>query len=154
MIDGSSFDDFFADLHRDVGGRLFTITVLDPEAGLATRVYTSDAEAYPASGTKPMSQGAWTDKVIGRGETFVANTVAEFAVFFGDHALIESLGCQSALNIPVSHGDQVIGTVNVLDQEHHFTPDRVVHCQAIIAERHDELVAALRSFAPEARQVR
>ncbi|WP_193743472.1 GAF domain-containing protein [Tateyamaria sp. ANG-S1] len=139
---------FFADLHEDVGGRLFTITVLDRQAGLARRVYSSDPEAYPVSGTKPMAQGAWTQMVIDRGETFVANTVAEFAIYFADHALIESLGCKSALNMPILNDEQVIGTVNVLDEEHYFSPDRVRICQSAIRHRHKELIAVLQALAP------
>ncbi|WP_299611736.1 GAF domain-containing protein [uncultured Tateyamaria sp.] len=143
MTDAPSSDAFFAQLHSAVGGRLFTVTVLDHTAGLAQRIYTSHPETYPVSGTKPMSQGAWTNMVIDRGETFVANTVAEFSIYFPDHALIESLGCQSALNVPIVNG-KVIGTVNVLDREHYFSPERVEHCQSAIRKQHDDLVVALR----------
>ncbi|WP_299772609.1 GAF domain-containing protein [uncultured Tateyamaria sp.] len=145
MSDAESADAFFADLHKEVGGRLFTVTVLDHKAGLAQRVYTSHPETYPLSGTKPISQGAWTEMVIERGETFVANTVAEFAIYFADHALIESHGCQSALNVPVVD-DRVVGTVNVLDQEHYFSPDKVERCKSAILNRREELVAALQRF--------
>ncbi|GGX68109.1 hypothetical protein GCM10007385_41500 [Tateyamaria omphalii] len=145
MSSAASPDAFFADLHKDVGGHLFTVTVLDHGAGLAQRIYTSHPETYPVSGTKPMSQGAWTDMVIDRGETFVANTVAGFAIYFADYALIESLGCQSALNVPITDG-RVIGTVNILDREHYFSPDEVERCQSTILSRRDELVAALHRF--------
>ncbi|MEO1314407.1 MAG: GAF domain-containing protein [Pseudomonadota bacterium] len=134
----------YAELHRQTGGQLFTITVLERAAGLARRVYTSHPDTYPVSGTKPMAQGAWTDLVVEQGEVFVANTVAEFAVYFPDHAVIESLGCASALNVPVSKG-LVIGTVNILDQEHYFSPQVVSHCLDAIKSRHDELVLALES---------
>ena len=146
MSAAASADAFFAALHEAVGGRLFTVTVLDREAGLAQRVYTSHPETYPVSGTKPMSQGAWTGMVIERGETFVANTVAEFAIYFPDHALIESLGCKSALNVPIRDG-QVIGTGNVLDREHYFTPEQVKHCQAAIFDRQGALVNVLRRLS-------
>ncbi|WP_424970878.1 GAF domain-containing protein [Dinoroseobacter sp. S76] len=138
-----SADAVFADLHKVIGGRLFTVTVLDRAAGLARRAYSSDPEAYPVSGTKPMAQGAWTGMVVERGETFVANTVAEFAIYFPDHALIESLGCQSALNVPVLEGE-VIGTVNILDAEHAFTPARVTEIQGILSAQSVDLVNALR----------
>lgn len=138
-------DAFFADLHKDVGGRLFTVTVLDHKVGLAQRVYTSHPETYPVSGTKPMSQGAWTEMVVERGEIFVANTVAEFALYFPDHALIESLGCRSALNVPIVDG-HVIGTVNILDVEHYFSPDRVARCRSAILVRHEELVEVFQRF--------
>ncbi len=147
MTSGASSDAFFAELHKRVGGLLFTVTVLDRKAGLAQRVYTSHPETYPVSGTKPMSQGAWSDMVIDRGETFVANTVAEFAIYFPDHAVIESLGCKSALNVPIIDR-QVIGTVNVLDREHYFSHDVVTGCQSVIAAHHDELVAALHRQMP------
>ncbi|MEL6464471.1 MAG: GAF domain-containing protein [Pseudomonadota bacterium] len=143
MSDRSSDDAFYAELHKAVGGRLFTVTVLDRQAGLARRIYSSEPQAYPVSGTKPMLQGAWTDMVIERGETFVANTVAEFALYFPDHALIESLGCKSALNVPVEDGE-VIGTVNVLDREHYFCSDQVERCVAAIRRRKFALVEVLR----------
>lgn len=136
-------DAVFADLHKAIGGRLFTVTVLDRAAGLARRAYSSNPEAYPVSGTKPMAQGAWTGMVVERGETFVANTVAEFAIYFPDHALIESLGCQSALNVPVLDGE-VIGTVNILDGEHAFPPARVTEIRGILSARTADLVDALR----------
>lgn len=133
-------------LHTQTGGRLFTVTVLDRAAGLARRVYTSDADAYPVSGTKSMSQGAWTEQVVERGEVFVANTVAEFAIYFPDHALIESLGCGAALNVPIGL-DEVIGTVNILDKEHYFSPQNVDRCLVAIKQHRDDLIWAMEQCA-------
>ncbi|MEM8691644.1 MAG: GAF domain-containing protein [Pseudomonadota bacterium] len=134
--------ELYANLHREISGKLFTVTVLDRNAGFARRVYSSCPETYPVSGTKPMAQGAWTDQVIVRGETFVANSVAEFAPYFADCAVIETLGCASALNVPVGQ-DQVIGTVNVLDVAGFFTPERVRHCEHVIAERLTDVIAVM-----------
>ena len=136
---------FFAALHAQTGGRLFTVTVLDRAEDLARRLYTSHPETYPVSGTKPISQDDWTVQVIENGELFVANTVAEFSKYFADHAVIESLGCQSALNIPITEG-QIIGTVNILDREHYFTPQAVAHCTDTCKQHHEKLVQALRSY--------
>ena len=143
MTDTLSPDALYAELHEATGGRLFTVTVLDRAADLARRVYTSHPETYPVSGTKPLSQGAWTDMVAEHGEVFVANTVAEFATYFPDHALIESLGCESALNIPISDGD-VIGTVNILDHEHFFSADVVERCTAAVDARKAELILMMK----------
>ena len=110
--------------------------------GLARRAFSSHPDDYPVSGTKPMGQGAWTDQVVERGEIFVANTVAEFAIYFPDHALIESRGCGSALSIPVVQGD-VIGTVNMLDKTHYFDDGKIRHCMHVCEEKHAELVQAL-----------
>ena len=140
-------DDTFAALHRAAdaacGARLFTVTVLDRKAGLARRAYSSHPVEYPATGTKPMRSDAWSDLVIGQGRSFVANSTPEFAIYFSDHALINALGCQSALNMPVSDGAQVVGTVNVLDVAGHFTPDRVAMLESLVAAHRPALLAAM-----------
>ncbi len=138
-------DQVFAELHSAIGGRLFTVTVQDAAAGGARRAYSSNPAAYPVSGTKPISQDRWSLQVLLEGEPFIANTVAEFADVFPDHALIASLGCASALNLPVIDGDWVLGTVNVLDVEGFFDEIRVFAIQSLIVARHAALVAAMRA---------
>lgn len=137
----------FAALHRAAqaacGARLFTVTVLDRKAGLARRAYTSHPDDYPVTGTKPMRSDAWSDRVIGKGRSFVANATAEFAPYFADHALINALGCEAAVNIPVSDGAAVVGTVNVLDRAGHFTPDRVAALEALVAAHRPALLTAM-----------
>lgn len=139
----------FAELHRAVdaaeGAKLFTVSALDHAAGVSRRAYTSDAAAYPVTGTKPMTPDAWSARVLDRGETFVANTTAEFAPYFPDHTQINGLGCQSAVNIPVMDGSHAVGTVNLLDVEHHFPADRVERLKAMVAARRVELIAALKA---------
>lgn len=141
----------FAALHSSlstvVSIKLFTVTAHDRQAGLARRVYTSHPVEYPVTGTKPMTTDDWSKHVIDDKQTFVANRTAEFSPYFGDHALINSLGCQSAVNIPVIDGSQVIATVNLLDVENHFTPDRVAALNALVARHLPDLLTALRASA-------
>ena len=122
-------DEAYAALHRladaCVGARLFTIMVVDMDAMLASRAYSSDAENYPASGTKPVEMNNWFDIVHGKQESFVANTLEQIASVFPDHELIGSLGCGSVINLPVILGGKLVATVNMLDVEHHYTPERV-----------------------------
>lgn len=138
--------DVFAALHAaavPLGARLFTVTLHDPEARLFRRAYTSHPEDYPVSGTKPVGEDAWTRHVIGEGKSFVANTTAEFAPLFPDHALINALGCHSALNIPVIRADgAVVATVNILDAEGHFTPDRLAAFETLVARHREALLSA------------
>lgn len=108
-----------------VGARLFTVMTVDMEAGLARRAYTSDPVSYPSTGTKPVQRNAWFEVVHGRHETFVANTLADIATVFPDHELIGSLGCGSVVNLPVLRAGGLVATVNLLDAEGHYTPDRV-----------------------------
>lgn len=138
-------DQVFAELHAAVGGRLFTVTVQDPGAGVARRAYSSDPAAYPVSGTKPIPQDRWSLQVLVEGEAFIANSVAEFADVFPDHALIQSLGCGSAMNHPVTDGQAVLGTVNVLDVEGYFDEIRVFAIQSLIEARLPALVQAMKA---------
>ena len=126
-----------------LGTRLFTITTQDLTANVARRAYTSHPVEYPVSGTKPLTRDGWYDFCITGQQTFVANTIPEFARFFFDHALITSLGLGSCINVPVVHQGQVPGTVNLLAEEHHFTPERLAAYHALIAAAQDGLVARM-----------
>lgn len=137
----------FSDLHARcaaLGTRLFTVTTVDEEAGLARRLYTSHPVEYPVSGTKPMEKDGWYDHTVRGQRTFVANTPPEFAKYFFDHALIVSLGLGSCINVPVVDGGRVLGTVNLLAEAGHFTPDRLAAYEVLVAEATPALVAELR----------
>jgi hypothetical protein len=108
-----------------VGAKLFTIMTVDMEAEVARRAYTSDPENYPASGTKPINYGPWFDIVHKERQYFVANTIEDIAKVFFDHELINSLGCQSVINMPIVIGDELIATMNILDVAGYYTPERV-----------------------------
>lgn len=110
---------------RIVGAKLFTVMKTDIEANVASRLYTNMPDAYPVSGTKPISLTPWFEQVVLGRQTFVMNTIGEIATHFADHELIASLGCGSCVNMPVVAKGRVLGTVNMLDAEHHFTPERV-----------------------------
>jgi hypothetical protein len=134
------------DLHRAcaaLGTRLFTVTALDDRAGVHRRIYTSHPTEYPLQGTKPLDRDAWYAACIAARRPFVANSPAEFEQHFFDHALITSLGLGSCVNLPVSAGDQVRGTVNLLAEAGHFTADRLAHYQALVVAAEPTLCAAL-----------
>ncbi|QYO77838.1 GAF domain-containing protein [Devosia salina] len=116
-----------------VGARLFTIMTVDMAADVARRAYTSDPVNYPASGTKPINYGPWFDVVHKQRQYFVANTIADIAKVFFDHELINSLGCQSVINMPIILGDELIATMNILDVEGYYTPERVQMVREILS---------------------
>ena len=137
------YDTLHADCRR-LGTRLFTISLLDTDAGLARRTYTSHPIEYPTAGTKPMTRDGWYDHVIAGQQSFVANTPPEFAKYFFDHALITSLGLGSCMNIPViSAQGHVAGSVNLLAEAGHFTAARQTAYAALIALNLDALVTAM-----------
>jgi GAF domain-containing protein len=110
---------------RVIGAKLFTVMKTDLDEGVASRLYTNMPDAYPVSGTKPISLTLWFEQVVLGRQTFVMNTIEEIATHFSDHELIASLGCGSCVNMPVVVKGRVLGTVNMLDAEQHFTPERV-----------------------------
>jgi hypothetical protein len=116
-----------------VGAKLFTYMTVDMEAEVARRAYTSDPANYPTSGTKPIRYDSWFDIVHKQRQYFVANTIADIAKVFPDYELIDSLGCQSVVNLPVVIGGKLVGTVNMLDVDGYYTPERVQMIREIIA---------------------
>ena len=116
-----------------VGAKLFTYMSVDMQAELARRAYTSDPANYPASGTKPIRYDSWFDIVHKERRYFVANTIADIAKVFPDYELIDSLGCQSVVNMPVVIGGELIGTVNMLHEDGYYTPERVQLIHDVIA---------------------
>jgi len=116
-----------------IGVRLFTVMTVDMTAMLARRAYTSDPVSYPTSGTKPVEMNAWFEVVHGRQQSFVENTLIGIARVFPDHELIGSLGCGSVLNLPVICRGELVATVNLLDAERFFTPERVALAERELA---------------------
>lgn len=118
-------------VQETIGVKLFTSLMIDRERSVVRRNYSNMPEAYPVSGEKPLIHNAWLDRVEGRHETFVANSIEEIAAVFPDHALIQSLGCESCVNIPIAVGGSVLGTLNCLHDAGHYTPDRVAATEAL-----------------------
>lgn len=112
-------------VRRVVGARLFTVMIIDIKAELQRRAYTSDAENYPVSGTKPVRYNHWFETVHTARQPFVGNSIEELAAVFPDYETINALGCQSVVNLPVILGDELVATINMLDVAGHYTPERV-----------------------------
>lgn len=114
-----------------LGAKLVSVTTVENGGALARRSYSNMPGPYPVSGTKEVEPNRWTEIVVGRGETFLANTLAEIATVFPDHELIGSLGLASVVNMPVALGGELMATLNLLDVAGYFTPERV----ALIRDR-------------------
>ena len=108
-----------------VGVKLFTVMEANMAAGISSRSYSSDPESYPVSGSKPINRTRWFDTVHVDRQAFVANTIADIATVFPDHEQIWSLGCGSVVNLPIFIADEFMGTMNILHEEHFYTPERV-----------------------------
>lgn len=129
---GQAYDALCDLMQTVVGARLFTVMTVDMATELAQRSYTSDPVNYPTSGTKPITRNSWFAIVHDRHECFVANTIEEIAEVFPDYELINSLGCQSVINLPIVIAGTLVATVNILHEEGYYTEDRVAQTKDLL----------------------
>ncbi|WZB72788.1 GAF domain-containing protein [Achromobacter xylosoxidans] len=106
-----------AALARDLGHRLFTVLALDWTRGLSVRHYSSAPLAYPPGGAKPIVPGGeFHARVIEAGEPRFCADADAIRAAFPDHELILSLGCESAVNVPVRWNGRTLGSLNLLHE--------------------------------------
>lgn len=118
------FDALYALTQALVGAKLFTFLTVEAENGVARRTYTSDPEHYPLTETRPFRDNRWYERLYEERRMFVANKLADMAPVFKNYAQIGAIGCGSVINLPVVLGDALVGTVNMLHGEEHYTPER------------------------------
>ncbi len=114
-----------------VGAKLFTTMIIDREKAVARRNFTNMPDAYPVSGEKPIQRNRWTEIVEDQHKTFVANSIEAIAEVFPDWELIQSLGCESCMNVPVIIGGTLVGTLNCLHEAGHYTDDKVAAAETL-----------------------
>lgn len=129
IAESGSPEDIFRQLDQlvqeSIGAIIFTCSTFDARTRMARRVYTNQTDAYPISGLKEVTPNLWTEVVLDRGETFVANSISDIAQVFPDHELIARLGCGSVVNLPVKLASRFLGTVNMLHEPDYFTEERM-----------------------------
>ena len=118
---GATFRAIETVLAEAPGHILFTILAHHPASRLSERCHTNMPQAYPIGGRKPVTDSAWMQRVIHRGEPYIGRTHADIAAHFFDHALIQSLGCESILNMPARWRGQTLGTLNLCHRAGHYT---------------------------------
>ena len=117
-----------AALGRLVGHRLFTLMVLDHANGESERAYSSDPASYPVAARKRSVGTPWFEQVIGGRQHYLGRTREDIRWAFADHELIESLGCRSIINVLAIHDDEVVGSANLLHEEHHYSGADIEDC--------------------------
>src|SRR6185503_9062891 len=95
-----------------VGHKLFTLLYVAPNGKRVKRMYSNMPKEYPVGGYKEIKETQWA---------------------FFDHELIVSLGCESAMNIPVLYNGRLLGTMNLLDAEGHYKETDPLKCEPFAA---------------------
>ena len=116
----ATFDAINAALAATIGHRLFTVLVHHPAQRESERIYTNMREAYPVGGRKPVTDSPWMQQVMQRGLPYIGRNADDLREVFYDHALIDSLGCRSVLNIPLRWQGETLGTLNMLHEENWY----------------------------------
>lgn len=106
-----------------VGHRLFTLLYRNGDE--VARVYSNRPTEYPVSGRKTMGPTPWGDHVLKQCKPYFGRDKAAIRWAFFDHALIESMGLGSTINLPVVYDGTCIGTINLLDAEFHYREEDV-----------------------------
>jgi GAF domain-containing protein len=106
-----------------IGHRLFTLMRVHDATDEVERIYSSNTTAYPVGGRKVKRGTPWSRAVLERGEVYVARNPAEVREAFADHALIESLGIGSIMNVPIAWAGRRLGTMNISHGAGWFTPE-------------------------------
>lgn len=117
----TAFEALFQLADKVVGAKLFTLTLVDKPRNEARRIYTNMPDAYPLLGIKPMGDDDWSRHVLRQHKTFVSNSIQGISEVFSDFELIQSLGCESTMNIPVIVAGEVLGTINCLHEAGHYS---------------------------------
>ena len=112
-----------------VGHQLFTLLYVDGDD--VARVYSNRPAEYPVSGRKPMGKTPWGDLLLKGCKPYLGRDKEGIRWAFFDHALIESMGLGSVINIPVVYDGACIGTMNLLDAEYHYRPEHVAPVAAL-----------------------
>ena len=78
-----------------------------------------------------MCQTPWGDLVLKNQKPYLGRDKPAIRWAFFDHALIESMGLGSVINIPVVYDGACLGTMNLLDAEYHYRPEHVAPVAAL-----------------------
>lgn len=127
---GAIFAAFEGAAHRLVGHELFTILYVDGQE--VSRIHSNRPSEYPVFGRKPMGPTPWGAHVMQSKKSFLGKDRAAIRWAFFDHALIESMGLGSVINVPAVYDGQVIGTVNLLAPEGHYREEHVQPIERLV----------------------
>jgi len=116
-----------------VGHKLFTLLYVAPGGRRVKRLYTNMPREYPVGGYKEITGSPWHKQVVEERRAWVGYNAKDIEWAYFDHALIKSLGCESAMNVPVVYAGRLLGTMNLLHAAGHYKESDVARCEPFAA---------------------
>lgn len=116
-------------LHETTGFIFVTLFLI--HEGQTLRVFTTNETHYPVGARKPMASTPWGDLVIRQKKSFIATDRHAIRAAYFDHATIESLGCGSAISVPIVYSGNCLGALNLNHREGHYDEKHVSVVEAI-----------------------
>ena len=116
-----------------VGHKLFTLLYVAPNKKRVKRLYTNMPKEYPVGGYKEVKDTPWHKRVVQEKRAWVGYNAKDIEWAYFDHELIKSLGCESAMNVPVVYSGRLLGTMNLLDAANHYKEPDVAKCEPFAA---------------------
>lgn len=151
-----SLEDAAADARQRLGAILFTVTVLNPDGGEISRVYSTHPDVYAIGGRKrtdpSQTSPVWSEQVIAGQKPFLGADRQAVRDFFFDWETIESLGCGAIINTPVVHDGRTIGSINFLGPEGSLDQSSVQVAMDISRASTDAVASARAEIFPEGAQ--
>ena len=120
-------------LANEVGHKLFTLLYVAPNRKRVKRIYTNMPKEYPVGGYKEIVETPWHKRVVEERRAWVGYNAKDIEWAYFDHKLIVSLGCESAMNVPVVYGGRLLGTMNLLDAAGHYKESDPARCERFAA---------------------
>jgi hypothetical protein len=118
---------------RLFGHRLFTVMRHIEQSAEVERVYSTNAKAYPVGARKQKMGTPWGEKVLDRGEIFIAANRDELRQAFADHELIFSLGITSIMNVPITYDGRTLATMNISGEAGQYGDADIPSARALAA---------------------
>lgn len=107
-----------------IGHKIFTVLMVNPDKEENQRYYSNQTASYPAGGAKPIvKSNDFYREIIVAGRPRICRNYEDMKRAFFDHELIRSLGCESAVNVPVRWGGKTIGSLNLCHEAEWYTQD-------------------------------
>lgn len=116
-----------------VGHKLFTLLYVAPNKKRVKRLYTNMPVEYPVGGYKEIGSTPWHKRVVEERRAWVGFNAKDIEWAYFDYKLIVSLGCESAMNVPVVYAGRLLGTMNLLDAAGHYTESDVAKVEPFAA---------------------